>query len=179
MANEWFFKWHHIGREQPIEIDSFRGKPIVYGGIRFSGSAHDVYWDTIQHYLRKKISSLFDELEQEVKAYPVEIRRQPIREARLLIRGFAGRIRQMAVEKDRILRGDGIKFPPERDFGIWNGSGPRDIEDRANSLLRIYVDQPRSSSTFSERANMLWDTHRWLIGIVTLMIAALGLLALF
>ena len=40
MANEWFFKWHHIGGERPVEIDSFRGKPIVYGGIRFSGSAH-------------------------------------------------------------------------------------------------------------------------------------------
>lgn len=43
MANDWFFKWHFIGNDGPVEIESFRGKPIIYGGIQFSGSAHQVY----------------------------------------------------------------------------------------------------------------------------------------
>jgi hypothetical protein len=47
MQNEWFFKWHLIGEGRAVEIDSFRGKPICYGRIKFSGSAADVYWDTI------------------------------------------------------------------------------------------------------------------------------------
>ncbi|MGB6659844.1 MAG: hypothetical protein WBE48_28335 [Xanthobacteraceae bacterium] len=62
MQTEWFFKWHHIGGPRTIEIDSFLGRPICYGGIKFSGSARHVYWDTIQRYLRKKIGSIFDEL---------------------------------------------------------------------------------------------------------------------
>jgi hypothetical protein len=32
MLNEWFFKWHSIGGERAVGIDSFLGKPIVYGG---------------------------------------------------------------------------------------------------------------------------------------------------
>jgi hypothetical protein len=44
MQNEWFFKWHFIGDSQrAVEIDSFRGKPICYGGIKFSGTATLVY----------------------------------------------------------------------------------------------------------------------------------------
>lgn len=45
MQNEWFFKWHHIGRERTVEIESFNGSPICYGGIKFGGTARDVYWD--------------------------------------------------------------------------------------------------------------------------------------
>jgi hypothetical protein len=47
MQNEWFFKWHHIGRGGGVEIDGFDGRMIRYGGIKFSGSARNVYWGTI------------------------------------------------------------------------------------------------------------------------------------
>jgi hypothetical protein len=140
MQNEWFFKWHFISEGRTVEIDSFRGKPICYGGIRFSGSAADVYWDTIQHYLRKKIDAMLNATEEELKGYSLEIKDKALTEAKQIITQFAGRIRQAAVEKDRILRGDGIRFPPPHDRGRWHGCGPVDIEARVQGLRRIYCD---------------------------------------
>lgn len=139
MQNDWFFKWHHISRQRAVEIDSFRGKPIVYGGIKFSGSARLVYWDTIQHYLRNKIGSIFDGLEVDLTRYPLEIRAEALNEARWIVGQFAEKIRKTAIEKDRILRGDGIKFPPE-DSGHWRGWHAGDIEGRVDGLRRIYCD---------------------------------------
>ena len=179
MANEWFFKWHYIGRDGPVEIDSFRGKPIVYGGIKFSGSAHIVYWETIQYYLRKKISTTFDELETEIKPYPVEIRREAMHESERLVQTFASRIRRMAIEKDRILRGDGMNFPAEHDFGKWSGAGPGDIKVRADSLLRIYGETVREQTSFWQKANAVWDEHRWWIGGLGFAIGLVGLLSIF
>jgi hypothetical protein len=74
MQNEWFFKWHSIGSERGVEIESFNGKPICYGGIRFSGSAHHVYWATIQRYLQKKVGSIFDDLESELSRYSPDVK---------------------------------------------------------------------------------------------------------
>jgi hypothetical protein len=140
MQNEWFFKWHSIGGDRPVVIESFNGKPICYGGIKFSGSAHSVYWDTIQRYLRKKIGSIFDGLEEELKKYSLEVRDKALTEARSIVGQFAAKIRRAAIEKDRILRGDGIKFPPEHDMGHWQGCGIGDIEARVEGLRRIYCD---------------------------------------
>ena len=139
MQNDWFFKWHHIGSQWPAEIDSFRGKPIVYGGIKFSGSARLVYWDTIQYYLRTKIGSIFDGLEEELPKYPLEIRVEALNEARRIVGQFAEKMRKAAVKKDRILRGDGMKFPPE-DSGQWRGWHAGGIEARIEGLRRIYCD---------------------------------------
>ena len=139
MQNEWFFKWHHIGGQRSVEIDSFRGKPIVYGGIKFSGSARLVYWDTIQNYLRNKIGSIFNSFEEELPKYPLEIRAEALNEARSIVGQFAEKIRKAAIEKDRILRGDGIKFPPE-DTGQWRGWHSGEIESRVEALRRIYCN---------------------------------------
>lgn len=147
MLNEWFFKWHSIGGSRGVEIDSFLGKPIFYGGIKFDGSARLVYWDTIQRYLRKKIGSIFDSLEEELNKYPPEIRTEALTEARWAVSQFAGKIRRAAIEKDRILRGDGIKFPPEHDSGHWQGCHAEDIEARVEGLRRIYCDPEQDVGT--------------------------------
>jgi hypothetical protein len=139
MQNEWFFKWHHIGGQRAVEIDSFRGRPIVYGGIKFSGSARLVYWDTIQYYLRNKIGSIFDSLEGELPKFPLEIRAEALNEARWIVGQFAEKVQTAATEKDRILRGDGIKFPPE-DTGQWRGWHSGEIEARVEALHRIYCN---------------------------------------
>jgi len=146
IQNEWFFKWHHIGGTGVVEIDSFRGKPICYGGIKFSGSAHLVYWDTIQHYVRKKLISVFNDLEAELKGYPLEIRDKALTEAQGIIAAFAAKIRRAAVEKDRILRGNGIQFPPQHDIGQWLECHPEDIATRIEGLRHIYCDLAKPTS---------------------------------
>jgi hypothetical protein len=145
MANEWFFKWHHIGRESTVEIDSFDGRLISYGGIKFGGTARDVYWATIQRYMRQKVGELFDQLEVEIQRYPADVRAKALNEALALIRQFAGKIRREAVKKDRILRGDGVNFPSEQDLGNWAGAQPSDIEARVETLRHIYCDLPAVS----------------------------------
>src|SRR6266702_2738885 len=107
MQNEWFFRWHHIGGENVVEIDGFDGRTIRYGGIKFSGTARDVYWSTIQRYARQKVGQLFDQLEIEVQKYPLEIRARSLDEVEPILRAFLGKIRSAAVDKDRILRGNG------------------------------------------------------------------------
>lgn len=141
MQNEWFFKWHFIGKEGPVEIESFNGKPIYYGGVKFFGSPRLVYWDTIQRYLRKKVASTFDDLENELQKYPVEIRLAALSEAKFIVGAFAAKIRRTAIEKDRILRGNGFEFPAEHDQGNWAGCLPHDINARIESLKAIYCDQ--------------------------------------
>jgi hypothetical protein len=34
--NEWFFKWHHIGGQHVVEIDTFDGRMARYSGIKFT-----------------------------------------------------------------------------------------------------------------------------------------------
>ena len=46
MINEWFFKWHQIGYERIVLIDS-NGRMVSYGGIKFRYTDRDVYWATI------------------------------------------------------------------------------------------------------------------------------------
>jgi hypothetical protein len=140
MQNEWFFKWHHIGRDNVVEIDGFDGRMISFGGIKFSGSARDVYWATIQRYARQKVGQLIDQLEVELQKYPIEIRLKSLNEAETLIRVFVSRIRKLAVDKDRILRGNGFEFPPEQDLGNWVGAQPSDVESRIATLRHIYCD---------------------------------------
>lgn len=179
MVNEWFYKWHLIKGNPGVEIESFRGKPICYSGIKFDGTAHQVYWDTIQHYARQKASTTFDEIEREIKEYPVDIRKKAIAEVSMLISGFAARIRQQAIKKDRILRGNGVEFPEARDFGRWEGSTSKDIEQRANGLLAIYASAPPvESQSQALKLKSAYDQHKWWFDLGKIVLAiALGIAA--
>ncbi|MGO1162316.1 hypothetical protein ACTOV4_10205 [Brucella sp. C7-11G] len=138
MLNEWFFKWHFIGRDGPVEIDGFDGRTINYGGVKFNGTPRDVYWDTIQRYTRSKLSEYVTQIENELKNYPVEIRKAILDETETALKQFVSRIRKATVEKDRILRGDGIKFPSSEDIGNWKGTSNEDIESRLSNLANLY-----------------------------------------
>ncbi|GAN99308.1 hypothetical protein Gxy13693_020_001 [Komagataeibacter xylinus NBRC 13693] len=140
MQNTWFFKWRHIGGAAPVEIEGFDGGMIHYTGVEFSGSAQIVYWSTIQRYAKKKVQELFDNLEHELKQYPVEVRAQSISESESLIRHFIDKIRKTAIENDRILRGNGHRFPSPYDKGRWAGAQDQDIKNRSAQIRHIYYD---------------------------------------
>jgi len=138
MKNEWFFKWHQIGRNSAVVIDSFKGRPIQYGGIKFSGTARLVYWDTIQRYLRKKISAVLDDIESQITQYPPEIRKRTLEEVKSPIFAFIQDIRSTAIEKDRILRGDGMRFPAAQDRGHWERCSRGFVQNQLSVLKEIY-----------------------------------------
>lgn len=168
-ANEWFYKWHFIGKDGPVAIDSFDGREIRYGGIAFSGTARDIYWDTIVRGVRKEINDQLIWIDTEVRRYKHDVAIAAIDECAGLLASFVRSIRRQAVAKDRILRGNGISFPAENDAGLWDGTSDREILALANALKEALPNEavvppvavPNLPVSFSERTLLLWDEQRW------------------
>jgi len=59
-----------------------------------------------------KNGETFDRLEAEVKGYPEPQIQSAINETKTIMETFARGLIEDAIEKDRVLRGDGINFPP-------------------------------------------------------------------
>lgn len=185
--NEWFFKWHFIGKDGPVSIDSFDGRGIHLGGIAFCGSVRMTYWDTLVLGVRQEIDTQFAWIDEEVRKYNRATALQSIDECAGQLISFVRSIRRHAVKKDRILRGDGINFPSENDAGHWDGTSEREIVALAEALkLALPDDQTRDPvppvtlpSSFSGRASKYWDDNRWWLGLLGLGIGAFSLVAGF
>ncbi len=145
MLNEWFFKWHFIGRDGPVEIDGFDGRKIRYGGIKFSGTARQVYWHTLGRYIRKKIDEVFGDVEDVVSSYPHVAAQDAIRYVENALTAFIARIGQDAIEKDRILRGNGVEFPALDHGQLGRLSLVNDVRARAETL-RKHIEIVRSAT---------------------------------
>lgn len=182
-ANEWFYKWHFIGNDGPVTIDSFDGREIRYGGIAFSGTTRDIYWDAIVRGVRKEINEQFIWIDAEVRRYKREVAVVAIDECAGLLASFVRSIRRQAVAKDRILRGNGVSFPPENDAGLWDGTSDREIVALADALKGALPDdaappptgEPDVPVTFTEQALTLWNGHQWWIGPLGLLLGIAGL----
>ena len=150
--NEWFFKWHHIGGERTVEIDQFNGAMTSYAGISFSGSARDIYWHSIVTGVRKEIVDQLSWVEEAVRGYDQGVAVKAIDEGAGLLIGFARGIRREAIEKDRILRGNGLEFPAEQDLGHWDGGDEAAIHAQAEALKAAMFPADKSAPVAGARA---------------------------
>jgi hypothetical protein len=132
--NEWLFKWHHIGGQREVEIDMFDGRMARYAGVGFDGSPRHVFWDAITRGVRKEVVEQFAWIEDRVRAYTRAPAEAAIDECAGLLTAFVQSVRRAAVQKDRILRGDGLTFPPEQDAGVWIDVSPDVINLQAKAL---------------------------------------------
>ena len=132
--NEWFFKWHQIGGDRPVQIDRFNGGHAHYSGIKFAGSARDIYWQAVVYGMRKEIIEQLKWVEESVKGYHQAAGDRAIDECAGLLTSFIQVIRREAIEKDCILRGNGVDIPFEQDFGRWNEISDEKINDQAKAL---------------------------------------------
>ena len=154
--NEWFFKWHHIGGDDVISIDLFNGRFATYAGLAYWGSPRDIFWDAIARGLRKEVVDQFAWVEEAASGYDKNVAIRAIDECAGLLTGFAQIIRREAVEKDRILRGDGFTFPAAEDRGRWIGADGQDIRDQAEALkaalfpVSIFEPAPHSTPEVSK-----------------------------
>lgn len=139
MLNDWFFKWHFIGRDGPVEIDGFDARKISYGGTKFWGTPREVYWTALGRYARKTIDEIFTQAEEAVAAYPYRQALAAVDDVQRLVGSFLAQVARDAVDKDRILRGDGMNFP---------------APDRARTSHIILTDEVRA------RASALRDHYR-------------------
>lgn len=163
MQNEWFFKWHFIGKDGPVEIDSFDGRMLKYGGIGFFGTAREVYWNTLRRYISGKIDEIFAELELTLSNYPIEMSKNIIKDVVDLLLAFNRKIADIAVEKDKILRGNGFDFPPPDKSRAAHILQAQNISQRASALislvdtkleaLRVQLKKPETQRSV-ERRNM-------------------------
>lgn len=169
--NEWFFKWHFIGKDGPVTIDSFDGRGIHYGGIKFDGTARRVYWDALVRGVRKEITEQFAWVDQEVRNYNRGTSLKAIDECAGMLMAFVRSIRREAVAKDRILRGDGVSFPSENDAGRWEDISDKEIASLAEALKAALPHQfdplaPAApvSATLRQRASVYWHDNQWWLG---------------
>jgi hypothetical protein len=184
--NEWFYKWHFIGKDGPVSIDSFDGRGIHFGGIAFSGSARDVYWDAIARGVRKEITEQFAWVDQEVRGYKQETALKAIDECAGQLVSFVRVIRRIAVDKDRILRGDGRKFPSNDDAGWWEGTTDGEIGSQAEALkasLPLFTGSTEQATlpvenTRRRRATTIWNENQWWLGPTGWVFGLIGLVAL-
>ena len=133
-ANEWFYKWHFIGDDGPVTIDSFDGCNIHHGGIQFSGGARDLYWETLVRGVEKEIVEQFAWVDKEVRNYNRATALCAIDECAGQLISFVHVIRRRGVAKDRILRGNGREFPKENDAGWWENVSDAEILKQAQAL---------------------------------------------
>jgi hypothetical protein len=140
--NEWFFKWHHIAGDDVISIDLFNGRFATYAGLAYWGSPRDIFWDAIARGLRKEVVDQFAWVEEAASGYDKNVAIRAIDECAGLLTGFAQIIRREAVEKDRILRGDGFTFPAGEDQGRWTGANDEDIRGQAEALKAALFPVP-------------------------------------
>lgn len=95
-------------------------------------------------------------VEEAASSYDKNVAIRAIDECAGLLTGFAQTIRRDAVEKDRILRGDGITFPAGEDRGRWTGADDQDIRDQAEALkaalfpVPIFEPAPHSTPEVSK-----------------------------
>ncbi len=183
--NQWFFPWHQLrGNQYPVKVEMFDGRTTHMGGIEFCGSARQIYWDAITRGVRKEIVDQFSWVDDQVRRYNHDTAERAIDECAGLLVTFARGIRREAVSKDRILRGNGIDFPPENDAGRWGGTSPDEIQKQADSLKRslpvIGSNAPAMSEKIGRAArwNALWHRHQWWIGPSTV-ILGIGLTIAF
>ena len=182
-VNEWFFKWHFIGKDGPVSIDSFDGRGIHLGGFQFSGSARDVFWDAIVRGVRKEVDEQFAWIDEQVRHYNHETAIKSIDECAGQLISFARTIRREAVAKDRILRGNGIEFPPEDDAGRWNSVSESQILSQAQVLEKalpiafVGVKSIEVSTSMRKRARAarLWHDNQWWLGPIAFLAGLAGL----
>ncbi|MBT2244712.1 hypothetical protein JQK15_14295 [Sphingobium sp. BHU LFT2] len=185
-TNEWFFKWHFIGKDGPVSIESFDGRGIHLSGIAFSGSARAVYWDTIVKGVRKEVDEQLAWIDDHIRSYNHETAMEALDECAGQLISFVNSIRREAISKDRILRGDGVNFPPEQDGGRWDTVSERSIISQTNALKAalpiafstLESDTLVSSLSKRELATNLWQNNQWWLGPIGLLVGLAGLLLL-
>ena len=132
--NEWFFRWHQVGGDRPVQIDTFDGRFASYAGLAFSGTIRDVFWDAVARGARREVEERLRWIDAEVRRYDRNEADTAIDECIGLLISFVERIRRDAVEKFRILCGDGLNFPDPVDSGRWPSR--EEIAKRGEALKR-------------------------------------------
>lgn len=135
-GNSWFPKWHHIGEHEVAVIDVFDGSTATLGGIVFSGTVRQVYWDSIVRGARGEVEERLRWIDAEVRRYSPDGSERTVDECVGLLISFVERIQAAAVEKFRVLCGDGERFPPRVDLGRWEGLSRAEIALRGEELKR-------------------------------------------
>lgn len=168
-----------------MQVDLFDGRQAQMGGIMFDGSARLTFWDAITRGVRKEILDQFAWVDEQARRYNRHTALESIDQSAGLLVSFARGVRRDVIAKDRILRGDGISFPSVNDAGHWHGTSEGEIRAYAEALKSAFsFDQigdfaPNQPDGARARLNRLWQANQGWLGLLSLIIGLVGLLAIF
>lgn len=158
MANEWFFRWHGLKEEEGMTVDGFDGRQIRMGGnLQFWGTPRDVYWQTLSRYIAVEIEKRFKQLQSETVSYPLELKLEAARDFEAIMERFNAQIAEMAMEKDRLLRGDGITFPNPDQSAKHSLIQIQAIRERVGAFIRL----EQAKAPVFQKQNVLDKSKKW------------------
>jgi hypothetical protein len=134
LANDWFLKWHALGRGEPIEVDDFRGGVLRPSSKTFDAVAQLVYWSAVKYYIENKTSETFTRIEQHIGLQTGERAARTAEEGAIALRAFLERLHRHAVFTEYRLKARG--YPDERHLASRrDDSIVADVQRRKVALL--------------------------------------------
>ena len=108
-------KWRFLKTDLTLIIPRFNKPDICYQGVAFCGSVRDVFWgDFIDPYIKHRSLVLIEKTRVLANECGLSVEDALSHMGEMLC-GMVVRVYDRMVETDRILRGDGITFPPKID----------------------------------------------------------------
>ncbi|MES2000712.1 MAG: hypothetical protein V4444_00120 [Pseudomonadota bacterium] len=173
--HRWLAKWHHIGSERGVEIDTFDGCHTRLSSVAFWGTPRHFFWDNLVKGVRKDVADQLAWVDTEVRNYNRATALRAIDKCAGQLVSFVLSIRRAATKKDRILRGDGTKFPPEDDAGRWEGLSETHIQAQADALKLALPDAgPAVVLTRTQRMLAVWNDNQWWLGPLAIIVGIAG-----
>ncbi|UOV05322.1 hypothetical protein MUU75_00840 [Pseudoxanthomonas mexicana] len=120
--------WLHFG-SSGVSLKMLDGTPIIYSGIEFDGSAHEVFWSRkyIDDYLRAFVDTVVAEISKTARALGLDVG-VVLNDVGGMLDAAIGKVLDRMVVVDQRLRGKG--FP--------DTVKPRSVADRREEL-RSYI----------------------------------------
>lgn len=172
MDRDWFFQWHNINIPRfVVDVDSFDGGRIHTGGVVFEGQIQQIFWESVERYLRKKVHENYLAWQAETKRYPRKQQVSSLEGTAVLLREFAARIVEKGVDTDRRLRGKGYpKQVPEFNASRLHAAANAEIERLKTAHLEL-IGENKDKVGMAQRVDNFLSTRQGIISALVLLVA--------
>ncbi|WP_368567682.1 hypothetical protein [Enterobacter hormaechei] len=139
-------KWRFLKTGHKLIIPRFNKADICYQGVAFSGSVRDVFWsDFIDPYLKYRSIAIIEKSRELAIECGLSVE-DALTDVEELLCGLVVRIYDRMAETDRILRGDGVSFPPKVD-----------VSERIQFMQEVIVSEVSVEKMKADKSNSKYE----------------------